>query len=88
MSNRYKGSASAKAVERDYPHHVDMIVPLGGLGKRLDAMYEFHARQGIKAQRGHGRRENDRDIIRWCFADAEIAEKFASEFFEYVTPPK
>ena len=35
---------SAKAVEQDFPHFVDMVVPPGGLGKRLDAMYEFHTR--------------------------------------------
>ena len=84
MSNRYKGSMSAKAVEKDYPHHVDMVVPLGGLGNRLDAMYEFHARHGITAKRGHGRREGDRDIIRWCFADPQIARVFAAEFLDAI----
>ena len=47
---RYKGRQSAKAVEKDFPHFVDMVVPPGGLGKRLDAMYEFHTRYGIKPQ--------------------------------------
>jgi hypothetical protein len=32
---RYKGRQSAKAVEQDFPHFVDMAVPPGGLGKRL-----------------------------------------------------
>ena len=27
---RHKGRASAKAVERDFPHFVDIVVPLGG----------------------------------------------------------
>jgi hypothetical protein len=39
---RYKGRQSAKAIERDFPHIVEMVVPEGGLGKRLDAMYDFH----------------------------------------------
>jgi hypothetical protein len=26
------------------------------------------------------RREEDRDIIRWCFADRELADGFAAEF--------
>ena len=30
---RYKGRQSAKAVEKDFPHFVDMVVPPGGLGK-------------------------------------------------------
>ena len=54
---RYKGRQSAKAVEKDFLHHVDMVVPPGGLGSKLDAMYEFHARRGIKPQRSHGRHD-------------------------------
>jgi hypothetical protein len=29
-----------------------MVVPEGGLGKRLDAMYDFHARHGVRARLG------------------------------------
>jgi hypothetical protein len=79
-SVRYKGIQSAKAVERDFPHFVDMVVPPGGLGKRLDAMYEFHAHYGIKPQRGHGRHDANGSVIRWCFADPEIAKSFATVF--------
>ena len=77
---RYKGSQSAKAVERDYPHFVDVVVPPGGLGQRLGAMYEFHARHGIRAQRGHGRHDANGSVVRWCFADQAIAAAFAQEF--------
>ena len=77
---RYKGRQSAKAVEKDFPHFVDMVVPLGGLGNRLDAMYEFHARHGIKPQRGHGRHDANGSVIRWCFADPALAAEFAGEF--------
>ena len=78
---RYKGRTSLKAIERDFPHHVDMLVPLGGFGKRLDDMYEFHARLGIQPQRGQSHRdEAGRDYIRWCFANPEIAATFAKEF--------
>jgi hypothetical protein len=78
---RYKGRQSAKAIERDFPHIVEMVVPEGGLGKRLDAMYDFHARHGVRARLGLGRRnENGRDIIRWCFADPRLAAAFPKEF--------
>ena len=80
LMTRYKGSQSAKAVEREYPHFVDITVPPGGLGQRLDAMYEFHARHGIRAQRGHGRHDANGSVVRWCFADAAIAAAFAKEF--------
>ena len=80
LMTRYKGSQSAKAVEREYPHFVDITVPPGGLGQRLDAMYEFHARHGIRAKRGHGRHDANGSVVRWCFADTAIAAAFAKEF--------
>jgi|KBSMisStandDraft_5_1062788.scaffolds.fasta_scaffold2474564_1 hypothetical protein len=58
---RYKGRASTKSIARDFPYVVEIRVPEGGLGKRLDAMYEFHTRRGINAQSGPGRREGERD---------------------------
>jgi hypothetical protein len=79
--SRYKGRASSKSIERDFPHIVEMIVPEGGFGKTLDAMCDFHARHGIRAINSTGRRdENGRDYIRWCFADPAVAEAFAKEF--------
>jgi hypothetical protein len=77
---RRKGRQSAKAVEKDFPHFVDMVVPLGGLGNRLDAIYEFHAQHGIKPQRGQGSHDANGSIIRWCFVDQELAKVFAREF--------
>ena len=79
--SRYKGRTSPKSIERDFPHIVETIVPLGGLGKTLDAMFEFHTRNGIRAINSTGRRdENGGNFIRWCFADREIAATFAAEF--------
>jgi hypothetical protein len=78
--SRYRGRQSAKAVEQDYPHHVDMSVPLGGLGSRLNAMYEWHDLYGITPQCGHGRHDTNGGVIRWCFADPDLAKQFAREF--------
>jgi hypothetical protein len=78
---RYKGRTSPESIEQDFPHVVEMIVPEGGFGKSLDAMYDFHARHGIRAINSTGRRdESGRDHIRWCFADPVVAETFACEF--------
>ena len=64
---RYKGRASPKAIEQDYPHIVEMRVPEGGFGKQLDAMYEWHARRGIRAINSTGRRdENGHDYMVFC----------------------
>ena len=74
--SRYKGRASPKSIERDFPH-----VPDGGLGKKLDAMYVWHRERGIQDHHGRGRRdENGRDYIRWCFADPDVAAQFVNEF--------
>ena len=81
MMTRYKGRPSAKSIERDFPHIVEMIVPEGGFGTRLNAMYEWHSARGIRAINSTGRRnENGRDHIRWCIADADTAAEFAAEF--------
>jgi hypothetical protein len=76
----YKGRISAKNIERDYPHIVEIVVPPGGLGKQLDAMYDWHRERGIEVHLGSGRHEEGRDFIRWCFADQEMANAFAAAF--------
>ena len=71
---RYKVRATAKSVARDFPHFVDMFVPDGGLGRRLDTMYEWHRTRGIESHHGRGRRTDEgRYYVRWCFADAALA---------------
>jgi hypothetical protein len=77
---RYKGRQSAKSVERDFPHFVDIRVPIGGLGYRLNTMYDFHARNGIAPKRSYGRHDANGAVIRWCFADETIAAAFTDEF--------
>jgi hypothetical protein len=79
--SRYKGRASPEANERDFPHHVEMIVPEGGFGRKLDVMHEWHRARGIEAMHGRGRRdENGRYCIRWCFADPTVASAFETQF--------
>ena len=76
----YKGRASQKTIERGFPHIVEIAVPPGGLGKRLDAMLAFHTERGIDPCLGRGRREDSQDYLRWYFADAHTAVSFAAEF--------
>ena len=77
---RYKGSHSAKAAEQDFPHFVDIIVSSGGLGTKLDAMFDFHIRHQIQPRREHGRYDANGSVIRWCFAEPSIAAAFTTEF--------
>jgi hypothetical protein len=37
---------------------VEIEVPLGGLGRRVDDMHQFHHQRGIKNQRGPRRRDD------------------------------
>jgi hypothetical protein len=78
--SHYKGRTATKTIERDFPQIVEIAVPPDGLGKTLDAMYDFHDQHGIKVRRGQSRRdEAGRNYIRWCFAVARMAKKFADE---------
>ena len=78
---RYKGRIRFKSLERDFPHIVEMIVPLGGFGRKLDDMYEWHWARDIEARRGRGwRDDNGRFYVRWCFANLITARDFARKF--------
>jgi hypothetical protein len=78
---RYKGRSSSKSVERSHPHQVEMIVPEGGFGRRLDEMHEWHRARSIKPRFGRSRRDaNNRDHVTWCFADAAMADSFRASF--------
>lgn len=77
---RNKGVQSPKANEAVFPYIVEIAVPLGGLGKRLDAMFAFHGQRGIASRRGRSQRLLEQDFIRWCFADVETANAFMAEF--------
>ena len=77
---RYTGRTSAKAVERNFPHMVEMAVPPGGLGRRLDAMRGWHKMRGIQSHQSRGRYTEGTSYIRWCFADEVTAEAFLVAF--------
>jgi hypothetical protein len=78
---RYKGRSSLKSIERNYPHQVEMIVPRGGFGKRLDEMHEWHRARSIRAKFGRsGRDKNNREYVTWCFADSAMADSFRASF--------
>jgi hypothetical protein len=78
---RYKGRTKTSQIEREFPYRVEMIVPEGGFGKRLDQMHEWHRARSIRAKFGRSRRDkNNRDYVTWCFADAAMADSFRASF--------
>jgi hypothetical protein len=59
-----------------FRNQVEVIVPLGGFGKKHDVMHEWHRARGIEAMHGRGRRdEKGRNYIRWCFAGPTTTEQ-------------
>ena len=79
---RYKGRPSSQTIAREFPHVVEIAIPLGGLGKMLDAMYEFHIQYRIHAHARSRRSEDGREYIRWFFADRAVARSFVTVFAE------
>lgn len=77
---RRKGERTAWANERDYPHMVEMPVPAGGLGAKLDPIHGFHRDRGLIPYPGRWQRREDQDFVRWCFADRRDAEAFMAAF--------
>ena len=77
---RYKGRSKTNLIERDFPHNVELIVPEGGFGTRLDEMHESHRVRGIQAMRGRSRRDASGWYVTWCFADAAMADGFRTLF--------
>jgi hypothetical protein len=49
-----------------------VLVPLGGLGTRLDAMHDWHRAKGIEAMRGRSRRD---ESVTTTFAGALLIQK-------------
>jgi hypothetical protein len=74
--SRYKGRLSTKQIERDNPYFVDIQIPEGGLGRRLDKMHAWHLERGTRAKMGSG----GLWTARFCFADPASAEAFKVEF--------
>jgi hypothetical protein len=78
--SRYKGRTDPKEIEKAFPQIVQMIVPLGGFGKKLDDMYEWHGARDIEAMRGCGwRDETGRFYVRWCFAQFDHGSGLCSQ---------
>lgn len=64
-------------IDRDYPHQVEIEVPEGGLGERLNAMHQWC----LKNAPDYMTRSADafpRQAVRFCFGNAAVAEAFRS----------
>jgi len=80
LMTRYKGRASRKNIERDFPHVVQMRVPHDGFGRRLDAMHEWCGARGTKLVSGGERFDEGDWYVAWRFTDIGVAAAFKAEF--------
>ena len=74
--SRYKGRSGAKSVERKFPHIVEMAVPLGGSGKRLNDMHEWHRARDIQPITGMDGTRTSAISFGGVFPDPNIAAAF------------
>ena len=77
----YKGTPSSKT------YTVEIVVPKGGLGRRLEDMHDFHRQRAITDHYVPGRRDRERDYIRWFFEELATAEAFAAQFSGTLVTP-
>jgi len=83
----YKGQRTARQNEREFPHIVEHLLPLGGFGMTLNLMHDWHRSRGLEIRRGTNRRADDRSYVRWCFADGSDAEAFIKEYGGTIVVP-
>src|SRR5215471_5137685 len=76
-----KGAPSSKT------YTVDIVVPEDGLGRRLEDMHDFHRQRAITDHYVPGRRDGERDYVRWFFKDLATAEAFAAQFSGTLVTP-
>jgi hypothetical protein len=58
---RYTGKTSIRHIEQAFPYIVETGIPDGGLGTRLDIMFQWHRARGLDVMNGRGRDENGRN---------------------------
>ena len=73
-----KGELTKGAIDRDYPHQVELCAD-PTTGKNYDAALAF-CRGLSLAPRGHSRRKDNTDYNVWCFADPAHADAFQARF--------
>jgi hypothetical protein len=73
--------------EREHAFIIEMAVPEGGFGRRLDAMHDWHRARFLEHRAGRGRHADGINYVRWCFKDPRDAEDFMMAFGGALVPP-
>jgi len=80
-SARPRRHAAPGAIERKYPHIVELAVGKHGLdvglGRRI---MHFHNSRQIKPRHGHVVLKDGQTFYRWCFSNLATAQAFIEQF--------
>ena len=66
--------------ERDFPHLVELALPLGPFRSVFLEIDAFHRERRIPVRRGRSRHEAEQLYIRFCFPDTATADAFRNRF--------
>ncbi len=66
--------------EREFPHVVELVLPLSGFRSRIPEFEAFHRELGIPIRRGRGRYETEQLYVRFCFPHTTAADAFHDRF--------
>jgi hypothetical protein len=81
-----KRNLAAYVNERNFPFIVQIAVPEGGFGSKLDAINAWHRYSKNNQRRGRPQSLGEKRFWRGCFKDFETADKFKQRFGGEVVP--
>jgi hypothetical protein len=69
--------AKSNKTKHRFPHIIEIAIPPLGLDQQTSrSIVDFHRSRNIQVQFGHA----IKNVCRWCFSDAAIAEAFREQF--------
>jgi hypothetical protein len=80
MGPSRKRKTTVRVSARRYPFVVEILVPEGGFGLRLDAINAWHRYTKNKQRRVHPHPLKERKFGRWRFESLAVAERFSERF--------
>src|SRR5262249_45375308 len=78
--SRRKSEITGHMNERDFPHHVELELPAGGVRDKSQEVESFHRERGMGIRRGRGRQEAGQFHVPFCFPDAPTPHAFQKRF--------
>jgi hypothetical protein len=77
---RRKSEFVRRTNERDFPHLIELVVPVEGFDSVSAEIDAFHRERHIPVRRGRSRYNVKPFYIRFCFSDPATADAFRNRF--------